>query len=164
MPGLLHQFFETDHARLDELLRRAAQSREIDLESYEEFRTGLLRHIAMEEQVLFREVRGLHGEKLVPGVRQARADHAALAVLLVPPPTHELLATIQQVLSEHNPIEEKEPGGIYELCEQHFGPRIDEIITQLREFPIPNIARHKDDPHVHKHIQKLMRLRRTVAP
>ena len=51
-----------------------------------------------------------NGEPLAVA-KQLRADHAALAGLLVPTPTHEIIATIRKVLLEHNPLEEG-PGGL----------------------------------------------------
>src|SRR6516225_4464762 len=43
--GPLTKFLEDDHRRLEALLERA----DTDVAAYEEFREGLLRHIAMEE-------------------------------------------------------------------------------------------------------------------
>ena len=62
MPGPIRELLERDHVRLDDLLNQgdvAAPS--IDLETYEAFRAGLLRHIAMEEKVLLPEARRLRG-------------------------------------------------------------------------------------------------------
>jgi hypothetical protein len=51
MPGVLFQYLAEDHKRLDSLLRKAAEKPGmIDMESYAEFRKGLLRHIALEEK------------------------------------------------------------------------------------------------------------------
>lgn len=51
--GPVYRFLADDHARLDLLLQRAfADPDQIDLHAYSEFRSGLLRHIAMEEKVL----------------------------------------------------------------------------------------------------------------
>ena len=50
----LHHFFSQDHHRIETLLDKAsAQPGEIDMEYYHQFRTGLLRHIKMEEKTLF---------------------------------------------------------------------------------------------------------------
>src|SRR5262249_24468024 len=52
--GPLRAFFATDHDRLDALLRGAlAGTGPIDLALFGAFRAGLLRHIGMEEKVLF---------------------------------------------------------------------------------------------------------------
>lgn len=51
MPGPLYQYVAEDHERLDSLFQRAvAQPDMIDVESYHEFRKGLLRHISIEEK------------------------------------------------------------------------------------------------------------------
>lgn len=51
--GPVYRFLADDHARLDVLLQRAfADPDQIDLHAYSEFRSGLLKHIAIEEKVL----------------------------------------------------------------------------------------------------------------
>jgi len=53
MAGKISQFLCADHARLDDVLRRAtADVTRIDHTAYAEFREGLLRHIGMEEKIL----------------------------------------------------------------------------------------------------------------
>ena len=48
-------------------------------------RTGLLRHIGMEEKILFPAARRLvHGEIVTSVIAQLHLDHAALTALLVP--------------------------------------------------------------------------------
>jgi len=50
----LHHFFTKDHHRLEELLSKATeQPGEIEMKYYHQFRSGLLRHIKMEEKTLF---------------------------------------------------------------------------------------------------------------
>jgi iron-sulfur cluster repair protein YtfE (RIC family) len=52
--GPISGLFADDHRRLEALLDRAtAGSGPIDRELFEQFRAGLLRHIGMEEKVLF---------------------------------------------------------------------------------------------------------------
>ena len=52
----------------------------------------MLRHIAMEEKILLPEARRLRDDVALPIAKQLRADHAALALLLVPTPTREIIA------------------------------------------------------------------------
>jgi hypothetical protein len=153
----LHELLQHDHARLDVLLRRImASPHAIDIDAYESFRAGLLRHIAMEEKVLLPEARRLRdGEPLQVGA-QLRADHAALASLLVPTPTHELIGTIQRVLAEHNALEEG-PGGLYDVCERLAGAEVDGLVTRLRATPEVPLARHFDGPRVAVRIDSLLR-------
>ncbi len=158
MPGALHRFLQEDHARLDELLARATAASVLDLDAYEAFRGGLLRHIGMEEKILLPEARRLRGGEPLPVARQLRADHAALASLLVPPPSHEILTLIRDILVEHNPLEE-EPGGLYDVCERLIGADLGNILARLRASPEVPLAPHFDGPRVHEHVAALIRAR-----
>jgi hypothetical protein len=76
--------------------RRAAaavdcSARAVRPRRFAEFRAGLLRHIAMEEKVLLPDARLRRGEPL-PIAKQLLEDLALLASLMVPTPTHELVA------------------------------------------------------------------------
>ena len=52
--GPLAQFLAEDHRRLDALLQSAAaQPAQVNREVYDQFRAGLLRHIGLEEKILF---------------------------------------------------------------------------------------------------------------
>lgn len=159
MPGPLHELLQQDHARLDDLLHRAERSPgAVDLEAYESFRAGLARHIAMEERVLLPEARRLRGGEPLPIAKQLRADHAALASLLVPTPTPEVVAAIREILEEHNPLEEG-PGGLYEFCESLVGDQVDSLIARLQATPAVPMAQHFDGPRVALHIESLLRAR-----
>ena len=86
--GPLSGFFADDHRRLEALLDRAAAGPgPIDPELFEQFRAGLLRHIAMEEKILLPAVQRARGGTPLPIARQLRLDHGAIAALLVPTPT-----------------------------------------------------------------------------
>lgn len=154
--GLLYAFLRRDHARLEELLRRAAAS--IDREAYATFRGGLLRHIGMEEKVLLPEARRLRGGEPLPIAKQLRADHAALAALLVPTPTHAILATIRDVLSEHDPLEE-DPGGVYDACEALAGADAEALLARLEATPAVPAAPHFDGARAQAGIERLLRAR-----
>jgi hypothetical protein len=156
--GPISQFLARDHERLDALLRRAlAEPDRLDMEAYEEFRRGLLRHIAMEEKVLIPEAKRIRGE--APAVaKQLRADHSALAALLVPTPTHEILRAIAGILEEHNPLEE-DPGGLYEVCEEITGDGAAAVLARIEAVPEVPTAAHFDGPRVHEHIANLLRAR-----
>ena len=161
-PGALHAFLAHDHARLDALLvRSGADAAAIDRAAYDEFRAGLLRHIAMEEKVLIPEARRLRGGEPLVIAEQLRADHAALAALLVPTPTHQTVATIGMVLAEHNPLEE-DAGGLYEICERLAGAEADALLARVRAVPEVPTARHFDGPRTHENIAKLLRARAAV--
>jgi hypothetical protein len=61
-PGAIYRMLAADHARLDRLLDRAtAATGRIDPASYDGFRRGLLKHIAMEEKILLPAAQRLNG-------------------------------------------------------------------------------------------------------
>ena len=159
---MIYAFLAHDHSRLDELLRcSVADPSVIDRAAYDEFRAGLLRHIAMEEKVLLPDARRHHGGEPLALGKQLRADHAALAALLVPTPTREIIAAIGGVLAEHNPLEENE-GGLYEICEQLAGAEADALLARVKAVPEVRAARHFDGARAHESIANLLRARAAV--
>jgi hypothetical protein len=156
--GALYELLQQDHARLDELLRRADSGAAIDADSFAAFRGGLLRHIAIEEKVVLPEARRLRGGEPLAIARQLRADHAALAALLVPSPTRDIIATVRKVLSEHNPLEEG-PGGVYDACEGLAGAELDALVARARAVPEVRLARYFDGPRAFAAIEMLLRAR-----
>lgn len=131
----LHQFFTNDHHRIDDLLNKAAhQPDEFNLEYYDQFRAGLLRHIGMEEKILFpaatRANKGIMPE-LIP---RFRLEHGALTSLMVPPPTSTLVKVIRHILKIHDWAEEQ-PGGLYEVCESLTKGQTQKLLKQLVQFP-----------------------------
>lgn len=164
MPGgPLHQFLSDDHARLDALLGKAsADPRALDLAAYAAFRGGLLRHIGMEERILFRDARRRRAGAPLAVTARLRADHSALAALLVPTPTHALLATVRAILEEHNRLEE-DPGGAYEACDLLAADDAQQLVAALRAAPEVRQAPHFDGPLVHEHITSLLEARRQVG-
>lgn len=164
MTGPVHDFLARDHGRLDALLSRSiADPKTIDREAYEEFRAGLLRHIAMEEKVLLPEARRLRKGEPLPIAKQLRADHSALASLLVPTPTHDIVEAIRGVLQGHNRLEEA-PGGLYDVCEELAGTEVDGLLARLRAVPEVSVAAHFDGPRIHEHIANLLRARTPPKP
>lgn len=141
----LYQFFTEDHHRIDKLLNKATERPgEIDMNYYHQFRTGLLRHIKMEEKTLFPAAKNVdHAlmQKLIP---RYRLEHGALTALMVPPPTPSLIKAIRYVLEKHDMAEE-EPGGMYDVCEALTHGQTQELLDQLahtEEVPVhpPNPA------------------------
>lgn len=158
MPGPVNEYLTRDHERLDELLGRCALGEELDMAAYEEFRAGLLRHIAMEEKVLLPEARRRRGGEPLEAAGQLRADHAALAALLIPTPSRDILETIASVLESHNPLEEG-PDGVYAACEQLAGDSADDLLDRLVAVPDVKVAAHLDEPRIHAHIARLLEAR-----
>lgn len=162
MVGAIHRYLSEDHARLDDLLARAVVVQRIDVPAYEAFRAGLLRHIAMEEKVLFAEAKARSGGALKPVIERLHADHAALASMLVPTPSRPVLQTIRQLLDEHNPIEEGEHG-LYHACEQLAGRDLDAVVARMRAIAPVRMSPHVDEPRVHEHIARMLAARTALA-
>ena len=129
-----------DHRRLVALLAAA----EVDPAAFDEFRGLLLTHIAVEEKLLMPLLDGNDEERALR--RALRADHAALAALTIPTPRAEHLATIEAILTRHEPLEEAE-GGLY--------PRLElaapEISIDAVSPPAP--SPHRDGPAIERHIR-----------
>lgn len=147
MSGGLHEFLSDDHERLDALLE----------ENYAEFRRGLLRHISIEERVLFPELRRRRGVTELE--QRLHRDHAALAALLVPPPTSFEIGKIREILAEHNPLEERD-GGLYQMMEILAGDDLDSLVARMHAIPDVPVAPHVDTPIVRATIEELLRHRR----
>ena len=155
MASDLHDYLGRDHDRLDVLLGRASRpDGSIDEESYAEFRRGLLRHIGIEEKILFLELKRRRGESEVQ--KQLHRDHAALAALLVPPPTRDGIETIRAILEQHNPLEEVE-GGLYEVFEEATGDELAALMEKVRAYPEVSVAPYSDTPHLRRSTEHLLR-------
>jgi hypothetical protein len=159
VPGPIHEYLASDHERLDALLQRALPcSTELDRVPFEEFRAGLLRHIAMEEKVLLREARRLRKGVPLEAAAQLRNDHAALAALMVPTPTREIALAVREILEAHNRIEEG-ADGVYAECERLAGPAVAELLARIRALPAVPVAAHADGPRIQRHVEHLLELR-----
>lgn len=144
MAADLHEFLTRDHERLDKLLE----------EDYGEFRRGLLRHISIEERVLFPELRRRRGVTEIE--KQLHRDHAALAALLVPPPTEVEIGQIKAILAIHNEIEEKS-GGLYEIIESLTGDELAALMVKVHAIPEVPVMPNVDSPIVRTSIATLLR-------
>lgn len=166
MPAELHDFLARDHERLDRLLSQSLQSDgTVNQEAYAEFRHGLLRHIAIEEKVLFPELRVRMDRTELE--RQLHRDHAALAALLVPPPTRSEVERITAILQVHNELEEVS-GGLYDIVEGLVGDDLPALMSRVRSIPAVRVAPHIDTPIVRSSIEQLVREaeegRRRIVP
>ena len=148
MPGKIHRYLASDHERLDALLDRAMSDPEnIDAAAYGQCRSGLLKHIGMEEKILLPAAQRLRGGEALPVAPKLRLDHGALAALLVPSPRGPIVAAIRAILAAHNPIEE-DPGGVYDQCEELAGAEADQILRELQNYSEVKVLRHVDHPFV----------------
>jgi hypothetical protein len=142
------RFLADDHVRLDGLLRRAlADPVHVDRAAYAEFRAGQLKHISMEEKILFPAAKRANDGEPLPIVAKLRRDHAAIAALLMLPPTPAIVAALQTILNGHNAIEE-DPGGLYGTCDEILATEADEILACLRAAPGVRVNQHADAPLV----------------
>jgi hypothetical protein len=148
MPGETYRYLADDHARLDALLQRAfANSERIDLEAYELFRAGLLRHIAMEEKILLPAAQEAQGGEPLAIASKLRLDHGALAALLVPRPTPAIGATLRAILTTHNALEEGAEG-LYPICDALLAEKTEELVARLRSAPEVKLAPCNENPQI----------------
>lgn len=148
----LHAFLARDHERLDALLLRCRDA--VDPDAYDAFRRGLLRHIAIEERVLFPLLRASRGTTELE--QQLHRDHAALAALLVPPPSIAEIAGIAAILEVHNALEERD-GGLYAQVEHVANNELSSLMSRVQAIPAVRITPHADTPIVRSRIAQLVR-------
>jgi hypothetical protein len=148
LAGPLSRYLLADHVRLEALLGQAAAAPDrIDDDAFAQFRCGLLRHIWMEEKVLLPDARQRRGGEPLPEAAQLRLEHGALAALLVPPPTHAIVATLRAVLARHNVIEEA-ADGVYATCERLAGGDAAAVLERLQSAPEVVASPHLDSEAV----------------
>jgi hypothetical protein len=129
----LYQFFANDHRRIDELLDKAtADVDSVKEEYYHRFRTGLLKHIKMEEKILFPAAQKANGNVALSLAAKLRLDHGALTALMVVPPTPDVIKVLYYVLEKHDLLEE-EAGGMYDVCEKLTEGETAGLLQQLEE-------------------------------
>jgi hypothetical protein len=146
--GPITAWLAEDHLRLDALLAEAiATPGVLHRPPFDLFRAGLLRHIAIEEKILLPAAREARGGEPLPEARRLRIDHGALAALLVPPPTPELVGELRTILEPHNVVEEG-PGGVYAACEALLAPRAEELVARILAYPPVKVAPYFDGPRV----------------
>ena len=146
-----------DHDRLDALLARSvATPGVLDREPYGAFRAGLLRHIALEEKILFPALREALGGVPPPEWRRLRIDHGAIASLLVPPPTPELVAELRSILVPHNTFEES-PEGLYVRADKLLAGGAEQLIERMRAYPPVRVAAYADGPRVLRRAEDALR-------
>lgn len=158
VPAAVHatDVLVADHHRLGAMIAQLRAAGDApDPALYDEFRAGLLHHIAMEEKVLFPAARGCRdGERLL-GEDVIRADHAALAGLRSLPVDGALVRQLWEILLAHNPLEEGHDG-IYTLCDGAIGDGATEVARRLREVPPVKLSPVYDSPRVRESVQALL--------
>jgi len=146
----IEAFMTADHARLDALLQRAErEDGTIDVAVYAEFRSGLLRHIGMEEKVLLPFARARRDGEPLAVAKPLRRDHGQIAKLLVPTPDRSICDALRALLGTHNALEEG-PEGLYATCDALAGPEAAVVVARLRAQPEVPVAKHYDGPLLHR--------------
>jgi len=142
----LYHFFTRDHRRIETLLDKATENvGVVEMDYYHQFRTGLLRHIKMEEKILFPAAQKANGGVALPLAAKLRLDHGALTSLMVVPPNGALIRVLRHVLDQHDLLEE-EPGGMYDVCEKLAEGDTQALLEQLEHTPeVPVQAYNKAD-------------------
>jgi hypothetical protein len=142
----LRAWLSRDHAEIDTLLRAALDAEPFDVATFEQFRERLLRHIGIEERLLFPAAKRANGGQLPAGASQLRIDHAALTSLLVPTPDRALACEIANLLTQHNELEER-LGGVYDRCMVLLDePTTEELLyAAAGRKPVPT-TKHFDGP------------------
>lgn len=139
MNRTVYDFFEKDHRRIETLLDKATKKPDgIETELYHQFRTGLLKHIKMEEKILFPAAQKANGGVPLPLAVKLRLDHGALTSLMVVPPNEEVIKIIRYVMEKHDRLEE-EQGGMYEQCEKLTEKETQALLEELEnatEVPV----------------------------
>jgi hypothetical protein len=146
--GLLASYFIGDHRRQEALLNRAvAAAGEIDDTAYSEFRSGILKHIGMEEKILLPAMKRLQNGARHQFVVPLRLEHGAFAALLVPPVRRKIAAVFRAMMIRHNELEEGE-NGLYAECEQLIGSQVQEFMIRVHSFPDVPVMPHVLNPNV----------------
>jgi hypothetical protein len=146
--GPIERLLSADHERLDQLLRQAiAGGGAIDAAPYAEFRRGLLRHIGIEEKLLLPAAQRAHGGEALAAATRLRLDHGAIAALLVPTPTPEIVTTLRALLSDHDAVEEGSDG-VYAACDRLLADEAGPLVDEMRAYPTPPASPHNDGPEV----------------
>jgi hypothetical protein len=129
----LYHFFTNDHHRIDQLLDKATKNPgEVETDYYHQFRTGLLKHIKMEEKILFPAAQKANENVPLPLAAKLRLDRGALTSLMVVPPSSEVIKVLRYVLDKHDLLEE-EPGGMYDVCERLTEGETNTLLQQLEK-------------------------------
>ncbi len=157
-PTTIAAFLAEEHVRLDGLLRAAVRDPgALDLGAFGAFRAGLLRHIAVEEKVLFPAIREARGGEPHPDWKRLRIQHGAMTSLLVPPPTPEIVGEIRSILEPHNALEEG-PGALYQDADALLADRAASVVGRMRAYPAVKTAPHRDGPRVLRRAEDALRM------
>ena len=144
-----------DHARICELLESVCSPDGIDYGAYQRFRGGLLRHIAIEENILVPAIKKLRDGVDLPAARQLKHENAALASMLVPTPTNEIVARLKKLLAMHD-MDAEGRDGLYAELERITGNDLENLLRRMDSAPAASLAAYRDGPKTFETIERLM--------
>jgi hemerythrin-like domain-containing protein len=143
-------YLQADHRRLDDLMNKAREAAQAQraaeaAASFLEFREGLMRHIKIEEGLLFPEFEAATGMPRQGGPTGVmRLEHEEIIRLLgeiralfdAPAPDlhafESLRGALVALLREHN---DKEERVLYPMTDRMVAPaRLQELVTKMRAF------------------------------
>jgi hypothetical protein len=146
---MVHRYFTNDHRRLEFLLHRAFNSGDkIDQAAYDEFRSGLLKHIALEEKILIPALGETESGKPYPPAAQLRLEHGAIASLLVLPPSIPVRNALFGILQHHNKREESEHG-LYIDCDCLLSKSVEAMMERVKMAADVPLRPYNDSPLAH---------------
>jgi hypothetical protein len=138
--GEIERFMVADHGRLDSLLAACGEDDgSVDADAYASFRLNLLRHIAVEEKILTSYALAKRVDGGLPPAASLRADHSAIAEMLLHSPTPSLLTSLRTLLERHRALEEG-PRCFYATCDDLAGREATTLVERLRDLPEVTVA------------------------
>ncbi len=108
------------------------------------FHAGLLRHIAIEEKLVFPALREARGGALHPDWMRLRIEHGAITSLLVPTPTPDLVSEIRSVLEPTM----RSRRDRRRSTSDELPPGLALVIERVSAYPPVRVAPYRDGPRV----------------
>jgi hypothetical protein len=73
----------------------------------------------------------------------------------MPTPTADIVATIRDILEDHNALEEG-PAGLYEICDDLAGSEAEPLLADLQAAPEVSVMPHSDSPAVMNAVRRAL--------
>jgi hypothetical protein len=157
MDSEIYTYFSDDHQRLEYLLDHAfGRANQINEIAYGEFRSGLLKHIALEEKILLPAIQKANVDRPHPSAAQLRLEHGAFAALLVPAPSAIIKKVFSAIIPSHNKLEES-ADGIYAICDRLPLDQIHDIMQKIKEYPSVPVMPYSHKPDILESTRRAIR-------
>jgi hypothetical protein len=136
MMGPIRSYLAEEDVQISRLVAEAlSEPRGVRLRPFELMRERLMRHIYIEEKILFPAARRLAGSRPLPFTDRLGADHARISALLDLPPTRAVAEEILAILGPHNQLENG-PDGVYDVCEELTRTEAEALLAAIRAAPV----------------------------